>query len=45
MDISDLAGVARIARGKAALRPQDRGEGSIEVVKFLMNSEKMLFVS
>ena len=31
VDISDLAGVARIARGKAALRPQDRGEGSVEV--------------
>jgi len=31
VDISDLAGVVRVARGKGALRPQDRGEGSIEV--------------
>jgi hypothetical protein len=29
--VPDLAGVARIARGKAALCPDDRGEGSIEV--------------
>jgi hypothetical protein len=31
VDISDLAGVPRVARGEAALRPQDRGEGSIKV--------------
>jgi hypothetical protein len=31
VDISDLAGVARISRGKVALCPEDRGEGSVEV--------------
>ena len=31
VDISDLAGVARIAGGKAALCPEDRGKGSIEI--------------
>src|SRR5216684_486373 len=31
VDISDLAGVVRIARGEAALCSEDRGEGSIEV--------------